>query len=256
METLEVIGHKGVVGNATFQWLNNMTSHKVVGRDLNDPIPDYKSHNHNKIVSFICVPDDKVKEVAYTASEYASLIVVRSTVIPHTCKEIQEQTGVHTIHNPEFLREVSALPDMFNPSYILIGGCCEQHAVYLSSLYESACAPVYITDQITSEIAKLAHNSYLACLISFWNEIENIATKLGTSGSKIGAILSTDPRISEYGARFHQQFGGKCLPKDLAHLIQYAIDVDVEPTMLEAIREVNKCQRLLSPYPPLMSKTL
>lgn len=256
METLEVIGYKGVVGNATYQWLKSMTKHEVVGRDKNDPIPDYLSHNHNKVVSFICVPDNEVKEVAYVASKYASLIVIRSTVIPFTCKQIQEQTGVHTIHNPEFLREVSALPDIFSPSYILVGACCEQHAMYLSSLYESACVPIYITDQITSELAKLTHNSYFACLISFWNEIENIAAESGSSGSRIGAIISTDPRISEYGARFHQQFGGKCLPKDLNHLIEHAIDVGLDPKILQAVREVNKCQRLLSPYPPIMSKAL
>lgn len=242
MTILEVIGYKGVVGNATYQWLRAIKpdNTKMAERDKGDPIPAYSKEND--VIPFVCVPDAEVEQVCWEAASYADFIVVRSTVKPHTCATLQRELGTHIVHNPEFLREATPLLDIFNPPYILIGACCEAHGNYLKELYDPACTKIVLTDTVTSEVAKLTHNSYFACTISFWNEIEAIAQKAGSSGGRIGAIVSQDPRISTYGARFHHQFGGRCLPKDLGHMIEYAASRGVPASMLRATQKVNECQ--------------
>lgn len=239
MATLEVVGYKGVVGNATYQWLLAMKPRGTLlcGRDQDDQIPLYTLAH--RIISFVCVPEAKVKEVCYGIAEYADLIVIRSTVPPGTCQKLQDELMTHVCHNPEFLREVSAVADVFTPAYHLIGACCQEHAEFLKELYEPTCVKTIVTDTITSELIKIATNNYLACLISFWNEIEAIAQASGVSGHKVGAIASLDPRVVSYGAKYHHQFGGKCLPKELKQMIQYAESVGVAPVMLEAIQKVN-----------------
>ncbi len=143
------------------------------------------------------------------------------------------------LHNPEFLREASAVLDEFNPERIVIGECCQEHGDYLSQLYAPLQRPIVRTSRKVTELAKLACNGWLAAVISYWNEIDMMAERIGVSGTEVGMLASTDPRIGCYGSRFHAQFGGKCLPKDMLHLIEIARRNGMNPKLLEAIMSVN-----------------
>ena len=236
---IEVVGYKGVVGGATYEWLCKMQPCPVVGRDMGDPAPSYRDGR----VSFICVPEGVVPSVAKDAASYAEFLVIRSTVKPGTCRALQDKLKIHICHVPEFLREVSAVQDEFNPNFIVIGACCNVHAEYLSNIYKNAQCRVVITDTATSELVKLAVNNYLSCLISYWNEFEKVAQAAGSNGHRVGAIASLDPRISTYGSRYHHKFGGKCLPKDLKQIREYALELNITTPLFDAIEEVNECAR-------------
>lgn len=94
---------------------------------------------------------------------------------------------------------------------------------------------------MTSEIVKLAMNSYLATLISFWNETDKLASAVGVSSEEVAKIARYDPRVSAYGTDFFgSPFGGKCLPKNLDQFIQFGHQVGVNPTLLEAVRDFNR----------------
>lgn len=235
-DIIEVVGYKGVVGNATYQWFNEMKSNDtiVIGRDINDPLPEYTT------VSFVCLPEGVVEDNCREIARYAELIVIRSTVPPKTCTRLQRELHIHICHNPEFLREATAVQDIFNPDYILLGTCCSKHSKVLKKLYSPACVNIVTTNTQTSEMVKIVTNNYLACLVSFWNEVEKIARATGVSGHNIGAITSLDKRVVWYGARWHHQFGGKCLPKELIQMITYANSLGVPVPILEAIQDVNK----------------
>jgi len=240
--TVEVVGHRGVVGNATYQWFKAMHPElEIIGRDKGDAI---ECRDMARVVSFICTPETIVEEVCGEVAQYAELIVVRSTVKPLTCQKIQKETGVHTCHNPEFLREATAVMDKFNQEFIVVGACCEEHAETLVKLYEAAHIPIAVTDTVTSEFTKLAINNYLATIITFWNEIEQLAQATDTTGHKVGAIASLDSRITPYGARHHQPFGGRCLPKDLKQMIQFGESIGIDTPLLNKIEEVNECLKL------------
>ena len=233
---IEVVGCEGVVGNATYQWLKTMhPEHEVVGRDKNDGKSPQES-----AMAFICVPEAFAEAACLEVATCTSLIVVRSTVSPGTCKRLQIMLDKHICHNPEFLREATALQDVFSPNYILIGACCREHGEIVKRLYEPARVGIVVTDTTTSELAKIITNNYLACLISFWNEAEAIAQASGVSGHHIGAITMLDPRVVGYGAKYHHKFGGKCLPKEIEQMLLYAKEKRVPTPMLEAIKKVNE----------------
>ncbi|MFH0897587.1 MAG: NAD(P)-binding domain-containing protein [Candidatus Bathyarchaeota archaeon] len=230
---IEVVGHKGVVGNATYELFKRL-GYEVKGSDKGEQI-------RKADVYFICVPEDNIEELISALTNYANgLIVIRSTVVPGTCKRLSEKYSRHICHNPEFAREATAIQDELNPSRIVIGECCQKHGDLLEKIYGLLQRPIVRTDPATSELVKLASNNYLSCVISYWNTIEEIAKRIGVSGHRVGMIASLDPRISDYGSRFHNKYGGRCLPKDIGQLIAFAQSIGYDPILLKAVEEVNK----------------
>jgi len=240
---IEVIGYKGVVGGATYELFTRL-GYGPHGTDKGDPysLADFY---------FICVPEEVVGEVVGSLKRHIlgvwdkgkllgwkPLIVIRSSVTPGTSKGLWDKS-IHICHNPEFLREAIALQDEFSPARVVIGQCCEEHGKLLKDLYGPLRVPIAITDSTTSELAKLASNNYLSTVISYWNTIEEIAKRIGVSGHQVGMITSMDPRISHYGARFHNKYGGKCLPKDVRQLIGLSESIGYDPVLIKAVEEVN-----------------
>jgi UDPglucose 6-dehydrogenase len=226
-----VIGYRGVVGNATYQLFKRL-GHKVTGVDKGDKAV-------TSDVAFVCIPETEV--TPYLLHDFRTrLFVIRSTVPPGTCELLQKQLGVHIAHNPEFLREATAVQDAFNPDRIVIGQCCKYHGGMLASLYQPLRRPIHRASRTVTELTKIACNGFLATMISYWNEVDMIAGKLGVSGTDVGMLASTDPRIGRYGSCFHDKFGGKCLPKDMQQLIQAARTAGLNPKLLEAVLETNK----------------
>lgn len=234
---IAVIGHKGIVGNATYTLFKQL-GYDVTGVEKEDALP---RRNH---IAFICVPEFLVDEVL---EEYSSLhclpelTVIRSTVIPGTCDRLNKKySGTHVCHLPEFVREATAVLDEFNMHRFILGACCEYHSKIIKQLLVPLRIPVHITKPTISELVKLSVNSYLTTLISYWNEIEEIAQGLGISGHQVGMLASTDPRVADYGSRYHNKFGGKCLPKDLEQLIETAYQAGKNPKLLEVVRYINE----------------
>lgn len=236
---LEVIGYKGVVGSATYELFKRI-GWEVTGSDKGDEIG-------HADVYFICVPEDVVQKPVEEIYHWVRrgrrenfLVVVRSSVTPGTCASLGRVFApLHICHNPEFLREAIALQDEFSPDRIVIGQCCPAHGLILEHLYKPLQRPIIKIDPTTSELVKLASNCYLSTVISYWNTIEQIAGKLKVSGTEVGMVASMDHRISEYGARFHNKYGGRCLPKDMMQLIEFSEVLGVDPVLLKAVEEVN-----------------
>ena len=228
---IEIIGYKGVVGGATYELFKRL-GYGVVGSDKGDVISTTDTY-------FVCVPEDSVDSVIGDLPCTPYLVVVRSTTPPGTLQRLMVKYGFHICHNPEFLREATALQDEMSPSRIVIGECCKEHGDFLECLYKPLRVPIVRTDPTTSELVKLASNCYLATVISYWNEIEKLAQGLRVSGHQVGMIASMDPRISPYGARLHGKYGGRCLPKDMDQLITSYTSTGCAPILLRSVKEVN-----------------
>lgn len=233
---ISIIG-TGVVGKATGRGFERL------GHDVRyfDKGKTFESAD----ILFICVPEDIVENVVdlIVMDSVQGLKVIRSTVLPGTTQSLQKKTAAynHICHNPEFFREAVSDYEFMNPDRVVIGECCKEHGNLLEELYKPIRAPIVRVDPATSEMIKLASNAYLATQISFWNEIEKFCRKLGVNSHMVGKACALDHRISGYGASMHgQPYGGRCLPKDVLHLIESMKKHGVSPLLLSAVHKINE----------------
>ncbi len=202
------------------------------------------------------------------ASKKFHVVVIKSTVVPGSTdsvfREFIEQEFNITVGkdiglcvNPEFLREGSAVQDFLEPDRIIIGSSDKNSENALVKLYEVfKPAPILFVSNTTAELIKYTSNSFFATLISFSNEISNIAEHL--PGAEINTVLEglfMDRRITrlQKNGNFERPdlisyirpgigFGGSCFPKDVRALASCAEAIGVNPKLLKSVLEVNDYQ--------------
>jgi GDP-mannose 6-dehydrogenase len=176
------------------------------------------------------------------------LIVLRSTVLPGTVRDIvlpalerssRRRAGEHfsVVHNPEFLRESSAIRDFDNPPITVIGADQEEAASRAAALYESIKAPLVATSIEVSEMVKYADNVWHALKVCFGNEIGNVCKAAGIDGHEVMEIFCRDTKLNISPAYLKPgfAFGGSCLPKDTRALHHLAKSLDLELPVIGAI---------------------
>lgn len=199
--------------------------------ELSDWVSDIDVH-------FICVgtPQDKtsgavdLSQIESVVSELSkkispnSVLVGRSTTPVGTARRLKELsenvsgTKVHLAWNPEFLSEGTAVRDSLSPDRIVIGASDDFSEKTLKAIYEPLIlnnVPLVSLDLETSELLKVAANSFLALKISFINGVASIAEESGASTKALADALGLDPRIAPGFLKNGLGFGGGCLPKDL-----------------------------------------
>lgn len=236
---INVIGY-GTVGKAQTFLLQRL-KHEVF---IFDPylFPAVKCPEKNVDLTFVCTPEHAIDKVLQNLirEHVEGLYVIKSTTTVGITEKLMKKYGVHIAHNPEFLREQYANEDIANPDRIIIGQCCKEHAEKLVSLYAPMNKPIFVTNPTTSEAAKLLSNSYLAMLITFWNEANELAEKLGLNIHEVAKLVRADSRMSAYGtSKFGQPFGGKCLPSNLDQLINTFHSERLNPLLFEAVKKYN-----------------
>jgi nucleotide sugar dehydrogenase len=241
---VQIIG-MGVVGRAQAKVMQKL-GHKVTGCDVKPgrfadiPITDRPIKDAD--LTFICPPEKVVPDVIdnLVSNKVHNPYVIKSTVPPGTTQAAMQKHGIHICHNPEFLREETAIEDALNQKFVVIGECCKEHGDAMAELYKPLGAEIIRTRPNTSEMAKLVLNNYLSTLITFWNEIDKICSALHLDTKEVADIVKNDNRVSEYGtAFFGKAFGGKCLPKDLNQLLAMCRSKGLIVKLFETIKEVN-----------------
>ena len=185
----------------------------------------------------------------------APIIVVRSTLLPGTTREIviptlETHSGKRAgsefgvCINPEFLREGTAVHDYFNPPKTVIGEFSPASGDLLASLYQGLPGPLIRTDIETAEMVKYADNAWHALKVGFANEIGNVCKALEVDGHRVMDIFCQDTKlnISPSYLKPGFAFGGSCLPKDLRALLYKAKTLDVSAPILGAILPSNQQQ--------------
>jgi UDPglucose 6-dehydrogenase len=242
---IQIIG-LGIVGTAQ-AYLSQKLKHEVMGYDVALDNHPYCTINdcivRNVDITFICTPESVVEDVINSLVDigHTGIIVVRSTVPIRTIERLSKKLSVHICHNPEFLREQFHLEDVLNPNMTVIGECCKEHGYLLESFYKPIDRPIIRVDNMTSELVKLAINAHLSTLITFWNEISELCSELNIDAKNVSNIICHDPRISSYGCEFFgNPYGGKCLPKDMVHLITGFREQGLNPKLFEACESFNE----------------
>ncbi len=181
------------------------------------------------------------------------IILVKSTVIPGTMKNVilpileqksNKKAGKDfgLVSNPEFLQESTAIRDTKFPHAVVLGGYqtifMKKTKNFFTKLHPDT--PIIITNHQTAEMIKYANNSFLATKISFINQLSNICQKTpGANVDDIAKTIGLDPRIGKLFLNAGPGYGGSCLPKDMKALINFANVSGVNPSLLNAVEEIN-----------------
>ena len=189
-------------------------------------------------------------------------IIIRSTIIPNTSKDVilpilerelsELEFGLAVV--PEFLREGNALDDFMNPDKIVIGSLDEDTTNFVKNVFnhfEEKCE-IIETNLESSELIKYTNNAFFSMLISFSNEIANVSEKIpGVDAYKIMNALISDKRITtkinneniipslESYLKPGCGFGGSCFPKDVQALLDYANKNNINTPLLQAVLDIN-----------------
>ena len=182
-------------------------------------------------------------------------VVIRSTILPGTMRNIvipilEHSSGKRAgadfavCHNPEFLREGSAVADFRCPPKTVIGELDRAGGDMLASLYERIDSPLIRTDLETAEMVKYVDNSWHALKIGFANEIGNLCKTFTIDGHEVMKIFCQDRKLNISPAYLMPgfAFGGSCLPKDLRALTYQAKMRDLELPILTSILASNEKQ--------------
>jgi UDPglucose 6-dehydrogenase len=103
--------------------------------------------------------------------------------------------------------------------------------------------PIIITNHQTAEMIKYANNSFLATKISFINQLANLCQNVpGANIDDIAKTIGFDPRIGKSFLNAGPGYGGSCLPKDMKALINFAGEIGIKPTLLNAVEKTNQKQ--------------
>lgn len=246
----------GVVGNATARcWMEygevrvydvqtSRCTHPLVSDKPNQAVLDCD-------IIFVCLPTPQNKE--RTACDVSALdnffkdittrrdvfpdivtercFVIRSTVPIGTTNRIMGQYGLFNIvHSPEFLTARCATTDAQVPARNIIGMPCNiinDASTKLREMYQSRFhgIPCLMVNSDESEAVKLITNGFFSVKVAFFNEAFFMCRRLNLDWQKVMAGVLSDGRIAHSHTKVPGPdgkcgFGGECLPKDLATLIQ------------------------------------
>ena len=211
-------------------------------------------------VHFICVGTPQVKDGLAADLTYVngalesiapiikagSLVVGKSTVPVGTAARLRARLlelnpDADLAWNPEFLREGFAVDDTLHPNRLVVGVTNDRAEAILKEVYAKNLeegTPWVRADLPTSELVKVAANSFLATKISFINAMAEICESAGGDVTVLAKAIGYDPRI---GSRFLQAgigFGGGCLPKDIRAFMARAEELGAQQA-LEFLREID-----------------
>lgn len=222
-------------------------------------------------ITFICVgtpPEEDgscdLSHVCSAAREIGKdlvkdMVIVDKSTVPvgtaDTVREIineeLEKRGVifkvEVVSNPEFLKEGDAIADFMKPDRVVIGTDSPDAANLMRELYAPyarAREKIIIMSIRSAEMTKYAANCMLATKISFINEIAKICEQVGADVRDVRNGIGSDSRIGYQFIYPGVGYGGSCFPKDVKALIATAKNAGVNPTLLEAVENVNALQKV------------
>ncbi|HEC40151.1 MAG TPA: UDP-glucose/GDP-mannose dehydrogenase family protein [bacterium] len=207
-------------------------------------------------LSFIESTAREIGEAIKKSDKY-HLVVVRSTVVPGTTrnlvgKTITEVSGKEPgkdfglCMQPEFLAEGRSIEDTLRPDRIIIGEIDERSGSMLQELYEyfygdhlKNC-PIKRMNLESAELVKYGNNCLLATKISYANEFANLAELVpNVDVVQVMEGVGLDYRINHRFLNAGVGFGGACFHKDVNAITKWSRSKGYVSKILEAVLERN-----------------
>lgn len=235
MNKISVIG-LGSVGTSV---LNGMSKyHSTVGYDI-DGRGDWQEVVNSEF-SFICVPtnanrDDRldmslVHEVVNRLHKdnFRGTVIIKSTLYPYTMNLLQKEfQSLKLCYMPEYLREKDAQEWFDNPDRLVITEPKQISDPVLELFnWVDELIPRITMQCLDAEIAKLAHNAYIATKVTFTCEIERLCILHDAKAHDVMRSIWVDRRINNKSHLVPGLggFDGKCVPKDTYALAKFDSD--------------------------------
>ena len=240
MYKISIIGI-GFVGNAIYQNLSNFNI-QPISYDKFKNIGSFEQCLESNIM-FLCLPTqydyqlgsyDKstIYEICtlLNQNKYNGIIVIKSTVEPGTTDNLKKSfSDLHFVHNPEFLKAISAIDDFKNQSHIVLGqNCSDEKLNFLVDFYKKYFpnAQISLCTSLESESMKIFCNSFYAIKIQFFTELYLLCQKNGCNFENVRQMMLKNGCINpQYcnipGPDGNISYGGLCFPKDTNALMKY-----------------------------------
>jgi UDPglucose 6-dehydrogenase len=245
----------GMVGGALRRYFEEKKD-KEVNLYLYDKykkLGSIKEVNEADIV-FVCVPTPYKEEGGFDLSfveescknlQGSKVVVIKSTVWPGTTKKLQKDFPRHKfLFNPEFLVERKADEGMQNPDRQIVGYTEESKNIAEKIMNLLPRAPFEkIIGSSVAEMVKYFGNTFLAIKVIFANQIYDLCNQLGIDYEEVRECGSADVRIGkshldvEHGT--YRGYGGKCFPKDIRALIQFAEQNEIDLELHKMAEKIN-----------------
>ena len=233
-EDVVVIGGTGFVGRATMKSLNIKYQFSLSESNIT-----LEEASKKQFIIF-CTPTptnpkdkqegvDIIDGYIQQIKEYGgrNIFIIRSTVLPGTCKHLAEKYDVMVASNPELLSEDTWEDDAIHPKAIIIGADDVPTRIAVTNLWKSYKIKNFIvTDTITSETIKYAFNLFFLTKVIWANQIYDICQVNGAKYNTVKEAIYAHP----WGTHHHLKpihkggrgGGGHCFPKDIKAFAKYS----------------------------------
>jgi len=173
-------------------------------------------------------------------------ILIKSTISIEGWRELKERFPEHSItFSPEFLRAKTAVKDFLNQKHIYLSKEGHSWTEFFKKRFPTA---IYSVRKSAQELilAKYFRNSFLATKVAFFNQIYDLAGKMGLNYELIKEVVIEDDRIGHSHTDITEErgFGGHCFPKDTMAITETAKKHDSRLTLIEeAIKYNNEIRK-------------
>ena len=256
MQKLGIIG-QGFVGNAIYQKFKNYYEVLTYDLDKSKCNSTFDEVDRKCKTIFVCLPTPMNKDGSCNVSIVEKVlselnnkrqhdVVIKSTIPPGTTKKWNlEYSNLSIVFTPEFLTEANAVKDFENQNRIILGGP-RPTTTKIKRIYTKVFSDIHIikTGSTHAEMVKYVTNTFLATKVSFANEIYQITRELNLDYDKVIEYAMFDERLGKShwsvpGPDGDFGYGGHCFPKDLGALISVAKELNIDPKILESVRDKN-----------------
>ena len=185
--------------------------------------PEYKKEIYLKDL------ENAIIELTKKIDNNKKIIIIKSTVPVGTTRNLYNKyfknkfNNITLLHNPEFLREGTAVSDFEKPDRIVIGSTSNSDFFFLNKIYKKYKVKMFNLSLEESEISKYYSNAFFSMLISFSNQFAILSDHFkDVDFEKIKNTLIHDRRIktsNKFPSMINYLvpgigYGGSCFPKD------------------------------------------
>ncbi len=208
---------------------------------------DTKINNHDKSdFKYIFL---KIKKILRYVKKNTT-ILISSQLKVGSIKEIENfekkyiKKNISFIYIPENLRLGSSIKLFLKPDRIVIGlrnnKNFKKNKLIVNKLLQRFSCQKFIVSPETAEMTKHVINSFLACSVSFINEISQISRNYNISFDDLESCVKSDERIGKFAyLRPGNAFSGGTLARDLNFLIREGEKYNTNYQLIKSINKSN-----------------